>query len=140
MLFCLGEGKYESKGDGYQKNNCIFNVQVTKDEWNKAKISLPTIKISHTYWVDKKDMTKTEKDSYPIYKEIGGYLKQISYEDAWANWWKDAKRSERQAILDLPHFNAEIFKGITGIDIDQPIKNPTEITIDGATYVLKDEK
>ena len=139
MLFCLGDGKYEAKGDGYQKNNCIFNVQVTKDEWDKARASLPTIKIALTHWVDKADMTKEEKEKNSVYKEIGGYLKTFSYEDAWSNYWNDASKKDKDAILALPHFNKEIFKGITGIDVEQPSKNPAEIVIDGATYILKED-
>lgn len=116
MLFCLGEGRYESKGAGYQKNNQIFNTQVTESEWNEARNSLPEIKIAITKWVDKKDMTKDEKNDNPVYKETGGYLKRYEYKEAWANWWNKASEKDRQAILDLPHFNAEIFTGITGIE------------------------
>ena len=122
MLFCLGDGKYESKGTGYQKNNCIFNVQVTPDEWNKAKKSLPEIKIAITKWVDESDMTKDEKDNNSVYKEIGGYLKRHDYKEAWATWWSDASKSDKQAILDLPHFDAEIFEKITGIKVDDNSK------------------
>lgn len=139
MLFCLGN-EDRTKSPGYQKNNCIFNVQVSYEEWDEARSSLPTIKISHTYWVDKRDMSDKEKLDNPIYKETGGYLKQISYKDAWANWWEDASKKDKQAILDLPHFNSEIFEGITGIEVKSPNKenNPKEIIIDGATYVLKE--
>ena len=137
MLFCLGDGRWESKGDGYQRNNCIFNTQVTPEEWSEARKSLPQIKISHTYWVDKKDMTKEEKNNNPVYKETGGYLKRISYEDAWSNWWSEASKSDKQAILDLPHFNAEIFKGITGIDVDEPQES---IEIEGKSYTIAEIK
>lgn len=123
MLFCLGNADNRSQGDGYQKNNCIFNVQVSEEEWDEAKDSLPTIRISHTYWADKKDMTKDEKSNDSVYKETGGYLKTIPYKEAWANWWEDASKKDKQAILDLPHFDAEIFKGITGIDVKSP-SNP----------------
>lgn len=116
MLFCLGEGRLNSKGAGYQKNNQIFNTQVTESEWNEARNSLPEIKIAITKWVDKKDMTKDEKNDNPIYKETGGYLKRYGYKEAWTNWWEQASEKDRQAILDLPHFNAEIFTDITGIE------------------------
>jgi hypothetical protein len=137
MLFCLGEGKYETKGAGYQKNNCIFNVQVTKKEWDTAKKSLPEIKLGLTHWVDKADMTAQEKKDHSVYKEIGGYLKRFTYEEAWANWWAE---NDHEAILKLPHFDAEIFEGITGLDVKALSKNPKEIVIDGATYILKGSK
>lgn len=108
MLFCLGEGGTERKGAGYQKNNQIFNTQVTPDEWDNARRSLPIIRL------DLKD----------------------GYEEAWATWWGKASKKDKDAILNLPHFNKEIFKGITGIDVGVST-NPAEIVTDGATYVLK---
>ena len=137
MLFCLGEGKYETKGAGYQKNNQIFNTQVTPEEWDKAQSSLPEIKIGLTKWVDKKDMSDDEKKNKSGWETTGGYLKRYSYEEAWATWWSEASKKDKDSILNLPHFNREIFKGITGIEISES-SNPREIQINGATYVLKD--
>ena len=118
MIFSLGSGKYESNGEGYQKNNHIFNVQVTPDEWDEARKSLPELKIAVTKWVDKDDMTDKEKEDVSGWKTMGGFLKRYSYQEAWANWWSEASKKDRQAILDLPHFNAEIFEKITGIKVD----------------------
>jgi hypothetical protein len=136
MLFCLGDGKYESKGEGYQKNNRMFNVDCTKDEVQKAKSSLPTISLGITKWVEKDDMTAKEKKDVSGWETMGGYLKRYSYEEAWANVWADLSKSDKQKFLDLPHFNKDIFKEITGIDVEVAT-NPAEIVIDGATYVLK---
>jgi len=122
MLFCLGDGKYESKGYGYQKNNQIFNVQLTPDEWDKIK--KPNIKLPVTEWIDKEDMTFQEKKDKPVYKEIGGYLKVLSYKDAWAKWWAE---NDHEEILNLPHFDAKIFKKITGIDTS--VLNPKGKTV-----------
>ena len=135
MLFCLGEGKWESKGAGYQKNNQIFNTQVTKEEWDTARNSLPTIKIGLTKWVDKKDMTKQEKEDNSVWKETGGYLKRYEYKEAWANWWADASKSDKQAILDLPHFDKDIFTGITGIE---DFDSEDTIEIEGKSYSISE--
>ena len=140
MLFCLGKGRYETTGDGYQKNDCIFNVQVTPEEWDTAKKSLPEIKIQLTKWIDKKDMTAEDKKTHTSYSEVGGCLKRFTYEEAWATWWAENPKSH-VAIHNLPNFNAEIFKGITGID-EVAVKEPEptkskEIIVDGITYVPK---
>lgn len=119
MIFCLGEGRSVSQGDGYQKNLMVFNKKVTEEEFNKISSSLSDIKISLTHWVKKEDMTDQEKKNNSIWKEIGGYLKVVSYEDAWANFWKTATDKQKQAILDIPQFDAVIFKAITGIDIEK---------------------
>ncbi len=120
MIFCLGEGKYEPKGEGYQKNNRIFNVQLTPEEWDE--IEQPNIKLPVTKWIDKSDMTTQEKKDKPVYKDLGGYLKVLSYEDAWAEWWAN---NDHQEILDLPHFDADIFKQITGIDVETKLSGKT---------------
>ena len=128
MIFCLGEGKYESKGEGYQKNNRIFNVEVSKDDWDKARASLPELKIAVTKWIDKADMTDKEKKDHLVYKEIGGFLKRFEYKGAWGLWWDDASKSDRQKILDLPHFNAGIFEEITGIKVGDNSKKRELLT------------
>ena len=61
MLFCIGEGEWESKGAGYQKSYQIFNKQVEKLEWEKIKSNIPFIELSLTHWVKEENMTATEK-------------------------------------------------------------------------------
>ena len=116
MLFCLGDEDNIQKGEGYQKSYLIFNQDVPKEEWNEIDYGL-NIKIPLTKWVDKENMTKEEKDDNSVWKEIGGYLKVLSYEDAWKSWWDNASRKERNAILDIKYFDSGIFKSITGIDV-----------------------
>jgi hypothetical protein len=115
MLFCLGEGKWEEKGAGYQKKNCIFNTQVTEEEFDEALDLLPDIRLQLTRWVDAKDMTEKEKENVSGWQEIGGYKKHLKYEEAWANYWEGASKEDKRAILSLPHFNSDIFEDITGI-------------------------
>lgn len=116
MLFCLGDASNQQQGEGYQKNNRIFNVDVSYDGYTKARQSLPTINLGITRWVDKKDMTKEEKDTVSSWETMGGYLKRYSYEDAWTTVWAELGKADKQKFLDLPHFNKDIFKEITGID------------------------
>ena len=137
MLFCLGDGKYESKGESYQKNYRIFNKDVEKKEWETIKNSLPTIKVSMLTWIDKKDMSDNEKETYPVYNEIGGYLKKISYEDAWKLWWDNATAADRQKITDIKYFDAKIFKGITGLDVEAQKSlsgKKVRVELDGVSY------
>ena len=126
MLFCVGEGKYESRGIGYQKNNMVFNRQLTSEQWNKVKESLPTIKLPIATWVDKKDMTDDEKDNWSSYKQTGGFLKVLSYQDAWKKWWSDAKQEDKDKILKCEYFDADIFKKITGIEATQTLSHDSE--------------
>ena len=67
-----------------------------------------------------------------------------SYHEAWAIAWESATLAKKNEFLNLPGFNAEIFKEITGIDVtlDKELHPPTctpdgsTVTIDGVEYVL----
>jgi hypothetical protein len=81
-------------------------------------------------------MTDEEKKADPQFFVRGGYLKTYTYEEAWANYWRDTDEEDRQRVLNLPNFDPEVFKSITGIDIKQ--KQQT-IEISGKTYEVSDE-
>ena len=140
MLFCLGEGSSESKGAGYQKSYHVFNQQLTKDEWNKVKSELPNIELPINKWIDGKDMTNKEKDNNSIHKEIGGFLRRLNYEDAWKNWWNNAIQSDKNKILDCEYFDAEIFKGITGLEVTKEkslVGSEAIVEVGGKKYKAK---
>ena len=64
-------------------------------------------------------MTDEEKAAHPEAKTTGGYLKERTTADNARKWWAGLDAADRNEILSLPNFNAEIFKKITGIDINQ---------------------
>lgn len=137
MLFCLGEGQFENQGIGYQKNNMVFNKQVTKDEFNKIKASLPVIETPLARWIESKDMSKEEKKSVSGWDEMGGYLKTLGYEEAWAKWWSEAKQEDKNKILNCEYFDAEVFRGITGIKdfVVKSLKGKVvKVEVDGEKY------
>ena len=117
MIFCLGDGRWESKGEGYQKNLRVFNQDVSETRYDEVKKILTDnqIKITLTKWTDYKELEKSEQTATA--KQLGGLLKTFSYEDAWLNFWNEATREHKNCILDLPEFDADIFKEITGIDV-----------------------
>ena len=138
MLFCLGDGRSESKGEGYQKSFRVFNKQLTETEWNKVKSELPSIELPLTKWIEKDDMTAQEKKDNSVWKEIGGYLKTCSYEEAWSNWWKDASQKDKNKILDIKYFDQKIFTEITGIKDVQSKPSLSgkvvKVELDGVSY------
>jgi len=69
-------------------------------------------------WINEDNMTDEEKKSEPKFHVRGGYLKTVEYEEAWSSFWKDTDEENRQKFLDLPNFDQEIFKEITGIDVE----------------------
>jgi hypothetical protein len=74
-------------------------------------------------WIDKDDMTKKEKEETSGWETMGGYLKTLNYKEAWKVFWQETTEENRQKFLNLPNFDAKIFKEITGIDVND---NKTE--------------
>lgn len=127
MLFCIGEGKYEAKGIGYQKNNMVFNVKVTFEEF--SKISVPKIKLPFTKWIEEKDMSNNEKKHNKNYRTLGGYLKTLSYKDSWKEIWSELNNETKDKFKSIPHFNKKLFFEITSIDVDNDQKEIEELTL-----------
>ena len=61
--------------------------------------------------------TDEEKAADPEKERKGGYLKVNSYKEAWAKWWDDLSEEDRKIIQEIPNFDPEVFKDITGIEI-----------------------
>lgn len=49
-------------------------------------------------------------------EQFAAEMEQAEDEDK-AQWWQSLEPSEKEAILSIPNFDADIFKGITGIDV-----------------------
>src|SRR3990167_783310 len=80
-------------------------------------------------WISEEEMSEQEKQEHDYYSTIGGYLKKYEYKQAWANFWKETSEENRQKFLNLPNFNADIFKDITGIDISMIVPTNCENTL-----------
>ena len=95
--------------------------------------------VNLTKWIDPSEMTDDEKKANPEHETCGGYLKTFGYKEAWSNFWKDTTEDNRQKFLNLPNFDATIFKEITGIDVAAKpiIASGTEVKVEinGQTYV-----
>ena len=66
--------------------------------------------------------TEEEKKKYKNEIEIcGGFLKTIDYKDAWRLAWNKASIEERKKLFELPNWDNEVFKEITGIDAEKEI-------------------
>ena len=81
-------------------------------------------------------MTKEEIKAKPICNEIGGYLKVLSYKDAWTEGWKTASKEFKEWVKNLPNFDTKIFKDITGLDIQtESLKGKkVKVELDGVSY------
>lgn len=64
------------------------------------------------------DMTDEEKAAHPEAKTTGGYLKQLDNSKCGSIWWRGLNDYEKSIIKAIPNFDKEIFKEITGVDVD----------------------
>ena len=97
-----------------------------------------TVGLNLTEWINESDMTDTEKKENENFKTTGGYLKTIDYKEAWIKFWSKTPKSNKDKFLNLPNFDSEIFKDITGIEIFKDKTCDGKIVeIDGLEYELK---
>ena len=73
---------------------------------------------THSDFICEVDMSDEEKCNHPEYKTIGGYIKTfVATNDDKQSWWDALLQKDKQAVFDIPFFDAEKFKLCTGIDV-----------------------
>ena len=74
-------------------------------------------------WVSYDTAIEEEKQKHIAEIVIcGGFLKHINYKDAWRIAWNRASIEERKELFDLPNWDNQVFKEITGIDAENEIR------------------
>ena len=120
----------------WNKTNCSTGIFNTKEqpitmfnrpsgwsysdwEQSEANFILNEIPHNHVVWIWAEDMTEEEKSAHPEHKTVGGYLKEMDLSDNAEIWWRGLTDKEKEVVMSLPNFDKEIFKEITGIDVDK---------------------
>ncbi len=111
MIFCLGEGRYERRGDGYQKNLMAWNKSITKDRYDA------------------------------ILKELKTILSDFKLDprNGWTSEWQKVRSSQWEKISKIPEFDLALTKKITGlskIEIDEE----KTIDIEGKKFTVSELK
>ena len=98
----------------------MFNKMTDK---KKEDIDIPSwCYFDLTEWVSHSTATEEEKQKHKAEIEVcGGFLKPINYKDAWRHAWNSASIEERKKLFDLPNWDNQVFKEITGIDAENEI-------------------
>jgi hypothetical protein len=93
----------------------------TLRDWrnSKARSVLSTIPKNNFKWISPNKMTDEEKEQYPEYMTTVGYLKEVNNSECNQVWWNNLANEEKDVIKALPNFDADIFKEITGIDVNE---------------------
>jgi len=98
----------------------IFNKETDK---TRDEIDFPSfLYFDLTVWVSHDTATDEEKEVHKTEIETsGGFLKRLEYKDAFRLAWDKSKKEEHKKLLNLPNWNNEIFKEISGIDAEAEI-------------------
>lgn len=64
------------------------------------------------------DMTDEEKAAHLEAETTGGYLRKLDDSEYTVAWWKSLNQNQKNVIMAIPNFDKEIFKEITGINVD----------------------
>ncbi|MGN1109653.1 MAG: pentapeptide repeat-containing protein [Oscillospiraceae bacterium] len=101
----------------------LFNKpsEWTYRDWlnSEARFLLNHIDYRILDWIDFEDMTDEEKTAHPEAKTTGGYLKKLDNSACAVAWWRGLSDDEKAVIKAIPNFDKEIFKEITGVDVDK---------------------
>ena len=75
-----------------------------------------------TIFVSYDTATDEEREKYKRDIETcGGFLKTIPYKEAWRRSWDKASDADRRKVMALPNWDNEIFKEISGIDVEKEL-------------------
>ena len=96
-------------------------TDVTFEEWRRsdAYFLLCRIDDAPLEWVWAYAMTDREKEENPDWEINDGYLKKRDTSKANLKWWKSLTDIEKMIIQKIPNFDADKFKLITGIDVNE---------------------
>ena len=95
-------------------------------DWFRSRACkcLNTMPTNSLEWVDFSLMSADEKIKNKNAEICGGYLREnLLTNNARQNWWESLTPDDKNEILSIPNFDAEIFKKITGIDVLKGAKN-----------------
>ena len=102
---------------------CLFNKpsEWTYKDWldSYARFILNHIPSNSLTYIWFSDMTDKEKEEHPEAEVTGGYLKAIDETPGRQAWWDDLSETDKDIIKSLPNFDPDIFREITGIDVNK---------------------
>lgn len=72
---------------------------------------------SYSDFIDAEDMTEEEKENYPEYKTIGGFVEtfKVTTKDR-QEWWDNLSEEDKNVIKTLPNFDEKKFCECVGIE------------------------
>ena len=90
-----------------------------EDICNLAGIRILNWNFENSWWIYSKNMSAEEKAAHPEHETTGDYLKTVDFKTACKMMWNKLDEEERQTVIELPNFDAEVFEDITGINVNE---------------------
>jgi len=100
------------------------------EEWDCANRPDFIYRVRPTSWVYATDMTEKEKQDNPNHEVTGGYLRHNDIKEEWRKAYDSATDIDKELLLALPNFDADVFEEITGIDVRDDAKDLTVAEIE----------
>lgn len=102
---------------------CLFNKpsEWTYRDWldSYARFILNHIPSDSLTYIRFGNMTDKEKEDHPEAEITGGYLKTVDGAAERQSWWDNLSETDKAVIKFIPNFDPDIFKEITGIDVNK---------------------
>ena len=99
----------------------MFNkpTDLTRDEiLNFRGIKALSWNYENSWWIYSSNMTGEEKKSHPEHETTGGYLKTVDFKTACKMMWDSLDEEDKEAVRNLPNFDNDVFREITGISVE----------------------
>ena len=95
-------------------------LNISRDVFLKSRgIDVLLWNYENNWWIHSNNMTDEEKAQHPEHETTGGYLKVVDFKTACKMMWEQLDDGDKWAVKEIPNFDAEVFKEITGIDVEE---------------------
>ena len=126
---------YRNTGDWNKTNNntgCFMTEERTIEMFNKPSgmtyadwersmarnilFHMPQ-NIVNIVWTSAENMSDAEKEAHPEFETIGGYLHEEEIKADVQSWWDELSSHDKETVMSIPNFDADIFFECTGIRV-----------------------
>ena len=94
---------------------------MTYADWERSMarniLSYMPQNIVNIVWTCAENMSDAEKEAHPEFETIGGYLHEEEIKADVQSWWDGLSSNDKETVMQLPNFDADIFFECTGIRV-----------------------
>ena len=89
-----------------------------EEVYNLAGIQTLNRNFENSWWIYSLNMTDEEKKAHPEHETTGGYLKTVDFKTACKIMWDNLDEEDKEDVKNLPNFDNDVFREITGISVE----------------------